>query len=836
MWGGSTKRGAMSYNAKAAFLPATLLSIVVLATIVVATSDYLANKRVEAQNAGLDQAKSDVLIMRRRFNETLKRVSLLETSGVLVEHSYSHHLLDFPERLDSLRQQIDIAGSEFASVSFVNAVGDLQWSTHWLPSENINVADRDYFEILAKKDVEIVVGNTSIGKVTSLLSLPFAFKIHDFNGNFKGVLVIRVAGDFTRTLLQSVEYKTNSMVSLVRGGGQYLGRSVNTPSGVISSNARFLPTIGTKSISDTNSTAISVSPIDGVERFMATSYNSQWDVILVVGNDTAPMKAVLAGVTRSIVIIAAALGFGAMALILIITRLSIERRNNAKNLRVARDVARREGVLVQVAEKATDMIALMDAEFRYLYANDAFRRQLGIDPKQSIGKRMGHSNVYKPEVEAGMARIARDGGSARVLVDIFDAIGRTRWLEIELVAVDIRKDDYVAPCRYISIARDVTERVLAEQKVAVSQMRLENILRVGPGVAFEVWFGPNNETFIELPVGVPDRLLGYSVEEATRNGLLFDQTDPSDVEARRLAKYRCLTTGWASVEFNAQAKDGSTHRMLNQLRRATGAHSGAAIIGYMTDITSDYVSRTRLRHSEQLAILGLASANIAHDMIQPLGSLMLSVENAVAAVESGKATSEYTIGKLARIGEQATRLAQMVDRVRRFSRVDQGNKTVFQLAFAIEEAIALAEMRMRTVGMQVQVDLPPDLPELHTDRLLLEQVLLNLIINACDAYQGQQPPIESANRVLAISAEITNEALVIYLADRAGGILPVILPKLFKAFTTTKPADIGTGLGLTICAGNIRTLGGTIAARNQNGGAVFELVLPLAVMRSFADA
>jgi PAS domain S-box-containing protein len=817
----------MNKQSRSLLTPAVFLCIAISAVVVVTSCQSWKSEQEQAQNAGVEQAKSDVLTLRRRFDETLKRVSLLEASGLLVQNSYSNNLPDFADRLDSLRRQIAIAGSEFALVSFADSTGFVKWSTYPLPENPVSVTDRDYFRILSTSDIDRVVGNTTVGKIRDAESLPFVFKIRDFDEKFKGVLTVRVEGDFAKILLNTMDKNKYSMVSLVRADGQYLARSVHASSGAVSPSAATLPKIVTKSITDTQYAGIAVSPIDRVERFLATSYNSQWDLLLIVGNETGSTHAMLEGVKRRIFFIAISLILGGIAVVLSVTRMMMDRQDIEQNLSMARDLARREGVLLQIAQKATDMIALMDSEFRYLYANEAFRLHLGLDPLRSIGKRMGHSVAWKPDVEACLEKLAREGGSARCMVDVQHINGSMRWLEVELVAVDIRIDDSASPCRYFSISRDVTERVLAEQKVAASQQRLENIMRVGPGFSYEVRFGKNGAVQIDLPVAVPDRLLGYSVEEATKNGMLWEQTAPDYVKLRLLARRRCLETGWASIEFNARAKDGSTHRMLSQLRKSTSGNAGPAFIGFMADISSEYEVRMRLRHSEQLAILGLASANIAHDMNQPLASLALAVENTLAAVETGKATPERLLSKLATIGSQAQRLADMVNRVRKFSRDERGTISVFALSCAVEEAIALSGMRVRTVGVEIDVAIATDVPELHTDRLLLEQVLVNLIVNACDAYSSQRSTAVSDHRLLAISANRRDDSLVIQIADHAGGIAADIMPNLFKTFVTNKPADLGTGLGLSICASNIRMLGGEITACNRDNGAVFEITLPI---------
>ena len=250
------------------------------------------------------------------------------------------------------------------------------------------------------------------------------------------------------------------------------------------------------------------------------------------------------------------------------------------------------------------------------------------------------------------------------------------------------------------------------------------------------------------------------------------------------------------------------------------------MIVFVTDISSEHAMRNRLRHSEQLATLGHLSASIAHEMNQPLASLMLAAENALSAIKRNNWTPEQMTARIERINDQVQRLSQLMNRVRQFSRNDQGCTTVFSLQFVINEALELCAARVRHAGVTTRIELDDDLPALLTDRLLLEQTLMNLIVNACDAYEAAAAAEVQGNKPMLISAKRRGEALIIRVADQAGGIAEHVRSQLFEAFVTTKPANQGTGLGLSVSAANIAQLGGEVSAHNAEGGAVFEIILP----------
>ena len=146
---------------------------------------------------------------------------------------------------------------------------------------------------------------------------------------------------------------------------------------------------------------------------------------------------------------------------------------------------------------------------------------------------------------------------------------------------------------------------------------------------------------------------------------------------------------------------------------------------------------------------------------------------------------------------------------------------------AIDSALALVGGPLRDAGIDVALALEDPVPAVLGQLVSLEQILVNLLVNAADALRGRPPGAPRLIRVAA-SAEggPTGEMVRLTVADTGGGILPAILPRLFEPFVSTKNADQGTGLGLSICHGLVKAMGGGIEARNGPEGAVFTILLP----------
>ena len=109
--------------------------------------------------------------------------------------------------------------------------------------------------------------------------------------------------------------------------------------------------------------------------------------------------------------------------------------------------------------------------------------------------------------------------------------------------------------------------------------------------------------------------------------------------------------------------------------------------------------------------------------------------------------------------------------------------------------------------------------------LLFQQVLINLIGNACDAYMDTRHP-ETDGRTIRIEAQTDSGQIRLQVMDQAGGVHPDMIGHIFEPFFTTKGPDKGTGLGLAVCYGIVRQAGGRLSVRNEAGGAVFEILLP----------
>ncbi len=234
-------------------------------------------------------------------------------------------------------------------------------------------------------------------------------------------------------------------------------------------------------------------------------------------------------------------------------------------------------------------------------------------------------------------------------------------------------------------------------------------------------------------------------------------------------------------------------------------------------------SEHRRAQSEKLALVGRLAAGVAHELNNPLayvGSNVDYVRTELLAEGEVPRTELVEVLDETRTGLQHIR--QIVADLRGFARMDANEPAECVLADVVSDAIKLASLRLKHVAW-LRVDVPRDLPEIFVVRQRLVQVVLNLVVNAGDSLEAHQVK-EGEVRVTGL---VEGNRVVVLVEDNGPGFAPHVLPRLFEAFFTTKSADKGTGLGLTLSRELVVQFGGELTAANRpEGGACLRIELP----------
>jgi signal transduction histidine kinase len=232
--------------------------------------------------------------------------------------------------------------------------------------------------------------------------------------------------------------------------------------------------------------------------------------------------------------------------------------------------------------------------------------------------------------------------------------------------------------------------------------------------------------------------------------------------------------------------------------------------------------QSELAHANRVATMGQLTASIAHEIKQPIATARNNARAALNFLDKSPPDVAEVREALACIVDDTDRTSDVVDRIGSIIKKTPPRKEVVDLNAAILDVTALTRGEAVKTSVSVDTQLAGDLPRIECDRVQLQQVMLNLIVNAIQSMSG----VEDGKRELHIStARIEPEGVRVAVRDSGLGLRPESLPRLFEPFYTTKPE--GMGMGLSICRSIIEAHGGRLWATGcEPRGALFQFTIP----------
>ncbi len=312
---------------------------------------------------------------------------------------------------------------------------------------------------------------------------------------------------------------------------------------------------------------------------------------------------------------------------------------------------------------------------------------------------------------------------------------------------------------------------------------------------------------------------------------LDGRVHPDDSAVRVTAIQRALETGGSyETEYRIILPDGSVRWMAVRGRPSPTANdSPPRVLGVSMDITRQkqadaeaQLQREELAHLSRVATLSALSGSLAHELSQPLTSILSNAQAGQRFMLQDPPAIVEIRDILADIVSEDRRAGEIIGRLRNMMRRGQVSRQPVSVIESLEELLRLTRSDLDARGVTVSNHIAGDLPRAMTDRVQLQQVLLNLIVNACDAMRSNPP----GDRELTLTACISQNELRIGVLDCGVG-LPDDVATLFQPFHSTK--DGGLGMGLSICRTLVTAHGGQLwAERRAERGAAFYVALPLA--------
>jgi two-component system, LuxR family, sensor kinase FixL len=328
-------------------------------------------------------------------------------------------------------------------------------------------------------------------------------------------------------------------------------------------------------------------------------------------------------------------------------------------------------------------------------------------------------------------------------------------------------------------------------------------------------------------------LFGFTPEAgAVRFEQVMQRIHPDDRErVEREVRRALVERADYAGEYRVMLPDG-TQRWVAARGRMHPDRPGrpARMLGAAIDITGRKQSeleivqqRNELAHVGRVSTMGQLASALAHELSQPLGAILRNAEAAELFIQSDPPDLEEVRAILADIRQDDQRAGEIIDHMRALLKRRGLERVPLNLAEVVEEVVPLVQPDAVSRRVRLEIEVPKKLPPVHGDRVHLQQVLLNLILNGMDAMS--ELPTE-ARRLQVRARRADAGTIEVAVADTGRGVPADKLARLFEPFFTTKPQ--GMGLGLPISSTIIQAHGGRIWAENSPAGATFFFTVPVA--------
>jgi PAS domain S-box-containing protein len=395
---------------------------------------------------------------------------------------------------------------------------------------------------------------------------------------------------------------------------------------------------------------------------------------------------------------------------------------------------------------------------------------------------------------------------------------------VKVVSLAWNEDGSGLP-QFVGAITDITERKHAEAILRRSEAYLSEAQRLSHTGSWAAVPGSGQQTFWSEETF---RVYGFDPAGGPPRFKEFVQRIHPDDRARIREDFRRALREKADFDHAYRiVHPGGEIREIHVIGHPVFAPSGAVVefVGTVMDVTERRRAeeeRQALAHANRITTMGQLTASIAHEVNQPIAAVVTNAQAALRWLAMQPPDPGEVRQALDRIVSNGRRAGDVIGRIRALVAKAPPRKDQLDINEVIREVIALTRSELHRTGTLLQTQLAGGLPLVSGDRIELQQVMLNLIVNAVEAMSGS----DEGSRELVISSEQDGASGVrVAVRDWGPGLKPESLDRLFDAFYTTKPD--GMGMGLSICRSIIEAHGGHVwATANLPRGAVLQFTLP----------
>jgi PAS domain S-box-containing protein len=384
-------------------------------------------------------------------------------------------------------------------------------------------------------------------------------------------------------------------------------------------------------------------------------------------------------------------------------------------------------------------------------------------------------------------------------------------------------------------ADEERERLLASEQAAfaeavAAQQRFRDLVNSVEGIVWEADVPSFQFLFISKQA---ERILGYPVERWLSEPTFWkDHVHPEDQEwTVQFCQKATAEKRDHQFEYRMIAADGSVVWLRDLVTVVVEGDRVTRVRGLMVDLTNRKQAEEALRqaqsdlaHVNRVTTMGELTASLAHEVNQPIAAAVTNANTGLRWLAANPPNVEEARAAATRIVKDGTRAAEIISRIRLLFKKGTPVRELVDVNELIREMIVVLRGEATRYSISVRTELGADLPQVMGDRVQLQQVLMNLMINGIDAMKE----VDGTRELIIKSQRTENEQVLVSVSDTGAGLPPQQADQIFTAFFTTK--QHGTGMGLRISRSIIESHGGRLwAADNSPRGASFCFTLPTKV-------
>jgi two-component system sensor kinase FixL len=475
---------------------------------------------------------------------------------------------------------------------------------------------------------------------------------------------------------------------------------------------------------------------------------------------------------------------------------------------------------------AADGIIVIDEKANILFYNEACRKLFQYTAAEVLARNVNMlmPEPYRAEHDSYVSRY-RKTGEARIIGIGREVKGRRKDGTVFPMYLSVGEGIIGAKRTFVGIVHDLTAIRAEEERRTQADRHLAQIVESSDDVILSKSLDGTVRTWN----AAAEHIFGYTAAEVV--GKPISVIIPADLQPEEEEILQKIRAGDSihHYETTRLCKDGrkiTVSLSVSPIRDSSGNIIGASKIA--RDVTEQRQTeqhaaklQAELAHVARINAVSQLSSALAHELNQPLTAIMNYVSAAkLRWAQAGGDSNDKGASLLDRAIAQAERAGAIIQRLRAFLEKREPHRVEQDLNTVLQEAIALGFVGSSNDGIVLKLDLAPDLPAVHVDKIQIEQVIVNLLRNAAEAMK------DSVRRELSVASYRAGSKLIeVAIMDTGPGIPDSIAERLFEPFVTTK--EKGMGVGLSISRTIVEAHGGRIwMVPNPSGGTIFKMQLP----------